>query len=229
MQDLGLSSKIVSQWRDNALSIHLIEKVENVYQLASWEKAGRISRCSRLFRGVHISFYDFITKRWLSLVWSGFLIHFRNRPITRNTLFTITAIPPGTQFEYERKARVKIVENYADFGGVEEYPLFANGLSHSEGHYIKAGRIRRRLCNSYLPKKVRLANKGRLKQVNAALRISEGSSQKTVYRLYCEGTEEPKRTLRANRRIGEVRNRPDFLFQFCVHLPKGTVWNAIQC
>jgi hypothetical protein len=99
----------------------------------------------------------------------------------------------------------------------------------SEGHYTKAGRIRRRLGNSYLPNDVQLANKGRLKQVNTALRIYEGSSQKPVYRLYCEWDEEVKRLLRANRRTEDIRNRPDFIFQFYVQLPKGAVWSAVPC
>ncbi len=229
LKSIGINPKKASQWIDHAINQKLIIKTSGFFRLTSWETGAKIAGCASLKRGVYLPISNFVNKGWLSWVWAAFLIHFRNRPVCRNTLHDISGIPPRTQYEYERKASVEIVANFADFGSVEDDPLLAIDLSLSEGHYTKAGRIRRRLGNSYLPNGVRLAKKGRLKQVNAALRISEVSSQRPVYYLYCESDEEVKRKIRNNSRSGCAKNRPDFLFQHFVHLSEVSVWSAVRC
>jgi hypothetical protein len=69
-----------------------------------------------------------------------------------------------------------------------------------------------------------LANKGRTKQVNAALRIYEGSSQIPVYPLYCLTRNDVKRMLRKMRKENDAKNRPAFIFQHFADHKNVSMW-----
>lgn len=224
----GITKTTQYRWIDQAINLGLIKKMDSVYRLVSLEKCARIVGVTRLMRPVVMPMEKFIqSKKWLPWVWSGFLLHFKGKPITRGTLEKLSGVPASTQLEYEKIAQTEKTANYADICNPENNPELAINSFPNPGFYCKNGRIRRRLGNTYMPTGVQLGNKGRLKQVNEALCI-EDSSQFQCFALYCQNDKELKKKTKALRKWGDPKNSPSYIYRHCADLPKGSVWLAVS-
>ncbi len=226
LRQIGLKESTYFRWLDQALQVGLIKYDKKYYSLICWEGAAKIVGCDSLKRPILLSSNQFINKGWLAWVWSGYLLHFRGKPVTRYSLEKLSGIPSRTQISYENKAGVDHIENYADLFDIASDPDLAIELLNTPGYYQVNGRVRQRLGNTYLPQEVKLANIGRTKQINKALR-SEGSSQSSVYLLYCLTQDEYRRKLRKIRRVNDAKNCPIFLYQHRADIGKVSVWHGV--
>lgn len=227
IRSLGIAKSTYSRWLDQATDLGLIDLSIDVYRLTSLENCARLVGLTHLERPVNVQMDRFVQKKgWLPWVWSGYLLHFRGKPITRGTLEKLSGVPATTQLEYEKIANIKKTANFADICSPETNPELAINSYPNPGFYCSGGRIRRRLGNTYMPSDVQLANKGRTKRVNAAL-CTVGSSQGHCFALYCLNDDELKQKTKANRKWGDVHNSPPYVYRHQVDLPKGSIWAAV--
>ena len=226
VKNLGINKSNYHRWLDQAGELGMIEKQGEVYRLSGLEHVARNIGANQLQRPVKVPIDKFLQKRWLATVWSGYLLHFSGRPVTRGTLEKLTGIAPSTQLEYEKLTKVKKIANYAHICDPAENPMLALDSISYPGIYGKGGKIRQRLGNTYIPAGVQLGNKGRTKLVNKAL-CNEDSSRRTSYALYCLDDEELARKKRANRRWADAKNLPSCVYLHYADLPQGSVWQAI--
>jgi len=192
-------------------------------------KAANIACVERLStsRWALIPEIRFISRDWMCWVWAGFIAQ-HNKLISRETLEKITYVPRRTQIRWEGKAKVRNIENFADYGRPLDSPLEAISLSYLDGVYGKSGRLRKRLPNSRQTTEVLVGNKGRIRRTRAAL-SNVGGSRTPVQRLYCKSVNDVREAKKYSRkRSNPTREQTDYFYELITVVDGKGVWEALK-
>jgi len=228
---LGIARPTFYRWLDQAFELGLMEHQGSVYELISWERAAALAGVEGFLKPVHIDLDRFISRGWLAIVWGAYRKHFEGRLIARSTLERLSGVPERTQREYEGQISVKRTANFANYGDPSKDPDNALVIDAKRGIYGRAGMTRGRLPDkvAVIEGGIELANSGRTKKANRALRAlcnMRGSSQNPE-RLYFESYQQFKRATRGKQRDGDAKDRPDHRYLFITDSLGVGVWDAI--
>lgn len=230
MASLGIARPTLYRWLSQAFELGLMDYQGGVYSLVSWERAAALAGVEKIQRAVNIDLNRFIAKGWLAVVWGAFRKHFEGRLIARSSLERLTGVPARTQREYESKIEVKKKANIANFGDPSRDPENALFIDHKRGVYGKAGMTRGRLPDkvTVIEENIELANKGRTKKANRALRalLNTRCSSPKPEKLYFETYQQYKRATRGKQR-DNAQNRPNHRYLFVTDALNIGVWDAI--
>jgi hypothetical protein len=237
LADLGIARPTFYRWLSQAFELGLLSHYRTnrgakVYSLTSWERGAALAGVSSLLRPVNIEVERFISKGWLAVVWGAYIKHFEGKNIARATLHKLTGVPARTQRGYEKQIEVKSKGHFANFGDPTKDPQNAVSIDERRGIYGKAGMTRRRLPDSRTVEEenIELANKGRTKKANRALKallLTRCSSQKPE-KLYFETYQKLKRATRGKQRDGNAKDRPNHRYLFITDALGVGVWEAIN-
>jgi len=231
MTSLGIARPTLYRWLSQAFDLGLMEYRGGVYGLVAWERAAALAGVEKFQRYVNIDLDRFINKGWLAVVWGAYRKHFEGRLIARSTLEKMTGVPARTQREYESQINVKKKANFANYGDPSKDPNNAMAIDNKRGIYGRAGMTRGRLPDKVTvqDENIELANKGRTKKANRALRallLTRCSSLKPE-KLYFETYQQYKRATRGKQRDGNATARPDHRYLFVTDALGVGVWDAI--
>ena len=114
LKTLEVPSASRYRWLQAAKNSKLLRPVRGGKQLliTGIQKTGRLLNCPDIGPRCLIRPQYLLRKHWKSRVWDLLLTQFKNRPVSRATLFQITGIPVRTQLELERFGQVKAHHNW---------------------------------------------------------------------------------------------------------------------
>jgi hypothetical protein len=229
---LGIARPTYYRWLSQAFELGLMDHQGDVYGLISWERGAALAGVASLLRPVDIEVERFVSKGWLAVVWGAYIKHFEARPISRATLHKLTGVPARTQRGYEKQIKVKSKGHFANFGDPAKDPKNAVNIDERQGIYGKAGMTRRRLPDSRTVEEehIELANKGRTKKANRALKallLTRCSSPKPE-RLYFETYQKLKQANRGKQRDGNAKDRPSHRYLYLTDVLNVGVWEAVN-
>ena len=206
------------------------ENGDKVLHLAKWETVVEVAGVSKWIEcWVLIPIEQLSCKGWISIVWASYLKNFEGRLISRQTLEEKTGVPRRTQINREGQAGVKNFSNYANFGKPEDNPELTMRLHGQPGIYYKHGFVRTRLPNRrVVSEKIKLANKGRLRNIRRASNIMVGS-QGQYEKLYCDDYAELRNAQRKERKNNiAAKERKDVVFLKTADVAGRGVYEAIK-
>ena len=111
---LKVSSASRYRWMRSAIQSGLMRPVRSGSQflICGIQNAGQILNCQDIGPRCLTDAKKLTHTHWKSNVWDLILTQFKNRPISRATLFQITGIPSRTQLELERFGHVQAQHNW---------------------------------------------------------------------------------------------------------------------
>jgi hypothetical protein len=111
---MNVSSASRYRWLRSAVQSGLLRPVRNDSQflITSIHKTGESLDCPDIGPRCLTDAKTLTLTHWKSNVWDLILTQFKNRPVSRATLFQITGIPGRTQWELERFGLVQVHHNW---------------------------------------------------------------------------------------------------------------------
>ncbi len=222
LKALGISRATYSRWISAALEYGLIERVKSerlgfdLYSLAGWARGAALAGCERLGKPANVELMSFAGRSWISYSWAAFLTRFEEKPVSRDTLNTLAAVPIRTQQYREKRAKIKQKTNIAVWGNYQEIsqknPEFLISYCETPGLFIDklSGDLCQQLPNSRtIPEGISPANKGSTRKVNGALKAllnREAEARQCPPLRYSNSAKETKRIERSIRQRGDITN-----------------------